>query len=242
MRVWGFRRTQRTDSDLSSGEHRLTTRERIRQSQFLADVQDGFPKRNRANARKLLLFSLMFILCIVLFALMLSLLPVEEFKDVCVAFGYPGVFLANFLSSMGVIFPTPPGSAVTIIVASAGDPLWAGIAAGIGGTLGEFTAYYIGYGGQRFLRFQDHHQYQVADRWMNNYGGAAITFCAFCPLFLFDFVGIAAGALKYPFHKFIFFSILGRVPRAIIEAYAGATFFEFLVEQSPDWINVPFVD
>ena len=243
MKIWGFWRTEGADSDQNSEEDLLASaRARLKNSQFLTDVQDTFPERNRANAKRLLLFLLIFLVYVAIFASLIVLLPVEDFEEFFEAFGYTGVFFANFFSSMGVILPTPPGSAVTIVVAAAEEPLWAGLAAGIGGTLGEFTAYYVGFGGERFLNLRERKQYEVADRWMNNYGGAAITFFAFFPLFIFDFIGIAAGALKYPFHKFMIFSLLGRVPRALIEAYAGATFIDLIAEQLPDWINVPFVD
>ncbi|MDY6833766.1 MAG: VTT domain-containing protein [Chloroflexota bacterium] len=196
----------------------------IRQSQFLTDVQESLPPVNRVSLKSVLIMLLLFILFLFLCALLLHFLPSpKQFER----YGYAGVFVANLLSSMGVIIPTPPGSVLTIAVAAAGHWYWAALAASAGGVLGEVTAYYVGYGGQRFLHLQNTERFQVAQRWMSRYGGLTITFFAFFPLFMFDFVGIAAGALKMPLSRFLFFCYLGRLPRAALEAYIGLVFFDW---------------
>jgi membrane protein YqaA with SNARE-associated domain len=119
--------------------------------------------------------------------------------------------------------------------------LLVGLLAGVAGTLGEFTAYWLGYGGERFIRFQDHRQYKVAERWMGRYGGLTVAFFALVPLFMFDFVGLAAGALRYPFKKFLIFCLIGRVPRCLIEAYVGQWILDDIMPHLPHWIHEPFI-
>jgi membrane protein YqaA with SNARE-associated domain len=106
--------------------------------------------------------------------------------------------------------------------------------------LGEITAYYVGYGGQKLIALQDSRRYRIAKGWMNHYGGIAITILAFVPMFIFDFVGIAAGALKYPVGKFLLFCYAGRLPRAFIEAYFGSELFKFVISYLPQWASTPF--
>jgi len=118
--------------------------------------------------------------------------------------------------------------------------MWVALAASLGGTLGEITAYYVGYGGQKFVAPESSQRYKMVEGWMNRYGGFAITIFAFLPMFIFDFVGIAAGALKYPLSKFLLFCYAGRVPRAFIEAYFGAELFKLAISYLPQWASTPF--
>ncbi|GAF84942.1 unnamed protein product, partial [marine sediment metagenome] len=64
-----------------------------------------------------------------------------DFKE----YEYLGAFLVAFISSITIFFPIP---GIVIILAIAADPAlnWAlvALAAGIGGGLGEFTAYLAG--------------------------------------------------------------------------------------------------
>jgi len=63
---------------------------------------------------------------------------------------------------------------------------------------------------------------------MRKYGGLTITVLAFLPLPVFDLAGVAAGALKMPVHKFLLYCALGKIPKMILVAYAGA--------YSVDWV------
>ena len=116
------------------------------------------------------------------------------------------------------------------------------LSASIGGTLGEVTAYSVGYGGKKLLHLQRYERYQTAERWMKRYGGLAIFTFALLPFFIFDFNGIAAGALRFPLRKFLLFCYLGRVPRAFIEAYFYTWILENIISYLPDWMSGPFVD
>ena len=241
MSIWGFwrKKTREPDCDSAPSSPQPSGNNTISASQFLSDVQESLPTVNRTNLRRLIIGIPIFIALLCLAALLVSLLHhVGNLEQ----WGYVGVFVANFVSSMGVIIGIPAGATVTIAVAGVQGPLLVGIVAGVGATLGEFTAYWFGYGGERFLRFKGYHQYAVAERWMGRYGGLTIVFFAFVPFFMFDFVGIAAGALRYPFKRFLIFCLIGRIPRCLIEAYAGKQFVDFIMPHLPHWISGPFVD
>jgi membrane protein YqaA with SNARE-associated domain len=245
MRNWVFR-SNGTTAD--SGDDSEATRKSrfngiIKQSQFLTDVQDSLPEASGANAKRLLVGLLLFFLCMLgLFVLLRVAYYYWEIQDT----GYAGVFLANFVFSSGVILPLPfsGGALVTIAVAGAGNPAFlVGLVAAVGGTLGEFTAYWLGRGGERFIHLRGSHQYEVAERWMGRYGGLTIVFFAFMPFFMFDFVGIAAGALRYPFTRFLVFCFVGRLPRCLLEAFVGMTIVDMIISQLPwlpEWIRAPF--
>ena len=200
-------------------------------SEFLADLREVVPRFSKGRVKVSLSLFAIFLFFVALSALLINFVPPFE------KYGYLGVFLANLLSSMGVIFPTPPGVALTATVAAARNPLWAALAASIGGTLGEITAYFVGYGGKRIFHLQRYQRYQTAEKWMQRYGGFAIFTFAFLPLFIFDFLGIAAGALRFPLKKFLLFCYLGRLPRALIEAYLYSWMLKHLVSYLPEWLN-----
>ena len=73
---------------------------------------------------------------------------------------------------------------------------------------------------------------------MKRHGGWAIFLFALFPFLIFDFVGIAAGMLRYPVRKFILYCWLGRLPRAFIECYVGATLLELVLARLPEWVNL----
>ena len=158
-----------------------------------------------------------------------------EFEDLFNRFGYTGVFIAYLLCSMGVFISIPPAFALAVGVtaASTGNLFWVVVIATAGTTLGELTAYYVGYGGRRFLNLQETSKYEIVERWMQRYGGLGITFFAFVPFFMFDFVGIVSGALRYPLPKFLLFCALGRIPRQFIEIVVGTALLELILEQIP---------
>ena len=241
MKIWGFRREAAADSDFVSEGELVSTGEDggEKRSRFLSDVQESLPEANRANAKRLAIGIALFLLSLALVWLALS--AVYRYWDVENT-GYLGVLIANFVSSMGVMIPLPfsAGTTVTIAVAGVSPPLLVGLVAAVGGTLGEFTAYWLGYGGERVIHFRGHPKYEVAERWMARRGGLAIAVFAFLPFFMFDFVAVAAGALGYPFHKFMIFCFIGRLPRGLLEAFLGVTIWDWVSPHLPEWMTAPF--
>jgi uncharacterized membrane protein YdjX (TVP38/TMEM64 family) len=103
------------------------------------------------------------------------------------------------------------------------DPLWLGIWAGLGATLGELSGYLAGYSGQAVIENQKRYDQLVG--WMDKNGPLTVMILAFIPNPLFDLAGMIAGILKMPVVRFLFFAMLGKIPKMLITAYAGAGVF-----------------
>jgi len=149
-----------------------------------------------------------------------------EFKE----YKYLGAFLVGLISSMTIIFPIP-GIAATVALALDPSLNWAlvAMAAAVGGSLGESTAYLAGYGGTVVIAPEHSKWYKRAEKWMGRYGGATIFIFSLTWL-TFDIAGIAAGALRFPFWKFLLATLAGRLPRSLLECYLAIKGWEMLSE------------
>jgi len=132
--------------------------------------------------------------------------------------GYLGAFIANLASSATIIVPVP-GIALTFVLGDVWNPLVIGLVSGLGAGLGELTGYAAGYSGRDLL--QENRLYSRVSGWVERRAAVFIVIFAFIPNPVFDLVGIAAGALRYPVMRFLLFCILGKVARCILVAYAG---------------------
>jgi membrane protein YqaA with SNARE-associated domain len=210
---------------------------------FITDLQEAIPRVTPRRVRALLLLMAMSAACLALLVVLLHVIPQVQLAGL-MKYDYLGVFLSNLVPSLSVIVPAHlffPGQAVNVVVASAGASLlWVAVIAALGSTLGEVTSYYVGYGGQRLLKLERFGRYRTAERWMKRRGWLAVVTFAFLPLFIFDFAGIAAGALRLSLPKFLLFTYLGRLPRAIIEVYFYTWIFHNILSQLPHWVSSPF--
>ena len=134
-------------------------------------------------------------------------------------YGYLGAFLISLLSSATIILPVP-GIAVIFALGATYDPYLVGLAAGAGSALGELSGYMAGYSGQGVFRKSK--TYLRMEHWMERRGSLVIFVLAFVPNPIFDLAGAAAGILRYPVWKFLLFCFLGKTPRSILVAFAGA--------------------
>jgi len=150
----------------------------------------------------------------------------EEFEQ----YGYLGAFLVAFICSSTVIFPAP---GFVVIWALAASPAFSwslvALASGVGGALGEFTSYLAGYGGAVVIHPEQSKWYKRAEYWMRRHGSATIFIFSITWL-PFDFVGIAAGALRFPFWKFLLANAAGRLPRTFLGCYLAYLGWELLPE------------
>ena len=143
----------------------------------------------------------------------------EEFA----VYGYPGIFVLAFLANATVLLPAP-GIAVVFAMGGVFNPLLVGLAAGAGGALGEFSGYLAGFSGQAVVEHASIYQRMVA--WMRRYGDFTILAMAAFPNPFFDLTGMAAGMLKMPFWRFLFWTWLGVTIKMLAFAYLGATSLE----------------
>lgn len=141
------------------------------------------------------------------------------------SYGYAGAFIISALSSASIVVPLPGW----IFIATLGailDPLWVGIASGLGGTLGEMTGYVLGYGSR--LAVERNNLYLKMVGWMRRWGGLTIFVLSLIPNPIFDIAGATAGLLRYPLWKFTIFGAAGRIPKHILFAYSGSWGMNYL--------------
>lgn len=132
------------------------------------------------------------------------------------AVGYPGIFLLSLLGSVSMVLPVPGlisvcGASVVL------DPFLVGIVAGAGETIGEASGYAVGYGGGSVV--ERHRAYPKVKRWMEERGVLVIFAFSAVPNPVFDFVGVAAGAVRYPLLRFFGIVLLGKVLKGVVVAY-----------------------
>ena len=171
---------------------------------------------------QILAFIFLLGLTVVLVILVRNYLDLKAFLP----YGYLGIFILNLLCSLTIIFPVP-GEAINIGAAGILNPFWIGMVAATGGTLGELSGYYAGYLGRRVILDEYLSKYQKAELWMKRYGSLIVFVFALFPFLIFDLVGLAAGALRFPLWKLLLACWAGRVIRSIAGAYLGWGIFHF---------------
>jgi len=143
-------------------------------------------------------------------------------------YAYGVVLVVSMLTSATVIIPAFSVLPLAIAVAATFNPLWVALAMAVGGTMGETTAYLVGYLGGKTVAQAQSQGYLRAERWMRRWGIWAVFLVSAVPLMVYDLIGIAAGALRLPVWKFWVFTFSGRFPRAIVEVYTGGKIFQWI--------------
>ncbi len=164
----------------------------------------------RRNYLALLMFLMMLGVTIALFA----------FKDQLGKmgnYGYLGTFLVSLFTNASIVLPLP-NILMIIPLGATFNPLYIGLAAGIGGAIGEMTAYIAGYSGHKI--WHDNQKYLQAGVWLKKWGMWIIFVFAVAPMPI-DVMGLAAGNLRLPLLKYFVPCWLGKTIKYIILAYAG---------------------
>lgn len=133
-------------------------------------------------------------------------------------YGYAAVFLVGLVSNATVILPVP-GLALSSIMGGVFNPFVVGVVGGVGQALGEMTGYMAGYSGQTLI--DENSTYNRLTRWMQRHGIWPIFILAAIPNPVFDISGMAAGALRFPWWKFLLACTAGKVVKNIAFALAG---------------------
>lgn len=145
--------------------------------------------------------------------------------DKFAVFGYPGIFLIVLISYATILVPVP-GLAIVFAMSGMFNPLGVALAAALGGAAGELSGYLAGFSGRAVI--ENWKRYEKITAWVQKYGGPAILVLAAIPNPFFDVVGIAAGVLKMPIHKFFLWVLPGQIIKMMIIAYAGSLSLEWL--------------
>lgn len=131
--------------------------------------------------------------------------------------GYGAVAAVVLLASGGLVVPVPH-LLTTCGAATALNPAAVAIIAGLVGTVGELTGYFLGYGGSAVL--ERRRFYHRVEGWMRKRGWLILFLISAVPNPLFDVAGIAAGALRYPLWRYFVFVGLGKLVKFFVVAYA----------------------
>jgi membrane protein YqaA with SNARE-associated domain len=145
------------------------------------------------------------------------------------AYGYLGAFVISIIFNATVILPVGNMLIMVTLATTLPSPALVGIAGGAGAAIGEITGYVAGRSGRGLLNKS--HLYGRVEQWVKRWGDLTIFVLSVAPL-IFDLVGIAAGAVRYSFWRFLLFCWLGRtVFYVTLTLLAGMGLREVI----PDW-------
>lgn len=145
------------------------------------------------------------------------------------SYGYLGAFVISILGSATIIVPVPSLAVVFALGGVLKYPLLVGIAAGMGEPLGELTGYMAGVGGRKALKSSQNPLYTRVQEWMRRRGFLALFAMAAVPNPIFDLIGAAAGALRYPLWKFLLVCWAGKTVKGLMVSFAGAWGLQFVL-------------
>ena len=155
------------------------------------------------------------ILALVIAAIVAALLLRDNFGANQV--GYGAVALSALVASAGLLIPVP-ALATACATAIFLNPFFVGLIAGTAESVGELSGYYLGYTGRDVLaRSRFYHRLET---WMRRRGWLLLFVVSLVPNPIFDVVGIAAGALRYPILGFLAVVWVGKVLKFLAFAYA----------------------
>jgi len=177
-----------------------------------------------------LAISITIALCIVAIFYKDELMNLEQLAS----FGLVGVLVVSFIAGSTfsiTAIPVPYWLLVFTLPSFIADqwgilaPVWVGLLAGLGASLGQFITFMIGYGGRTISerittkfssRFYDR-AIGVAER----HGSLAVFLMSLIPNPIHLPMSIAIATLHYPPHKFFLFSFLGTGLKSLILAFCG---------------------
>ena len=133
-------------------------------------------------------------------------------------YGYLGVFLISILGS-AVIFVPIPSLPVVFLMGMILNPWLVGLMVGLGEPIGEIPTYIAGRSGR--VTVKKRRFFNKPIDWMKRRGSMVLFFFALLPNPTFDIASAAAGALHYPFWKYLFMLFLGKTVKGLLIAFAG---------------------
>lgn len=148
---------------------------------------------------------------------------IQQFRQ----YGYPGIFLISLIGNASIALPIP-SLAVTFTMGAVLNWVIVGLVAGIGEALGESTGYLAGLGGSAIIENQK--IYQRMKYYMEHHGMLTVFILSAVPNPIIDLAGIAAGASRYGYHKFLFACWVGKTIKTLLFAFAGANSITWLLQ------------
>ena len=152
----------------------------------------------------------------------------QIFKDL-EGYGYAGIFVISVVLNATIIIPISVMAIVSSMGAVLPSPLLVGLIAGVGAGIGEMTAYLAGRAGRGLLAKSS--VYTRVEKWVKRWGWIAVFLLSVFP-FVFDVVGIIAGAMRMPWWRFWLACWAGRTVSYVTVAYVGSVILTLI-----PWFN-----
>ncbi|RLE65618.1 MAG: hypothetical protein DRJ47_04605 [Thermoprotei archaeon] len=139
-------------------------------------------------------------------------MDIAEFLKVLVQqWGYLGAFIVSVIGNAIPFFPVPYLIAIVLLATSKSiNPIFLGIAGGLGGGVGKLVTYYIGKFTGTLVYKGDERQLIALKRLLGNYGALAAFIMAATPS-PDDAVLVVLGAIEYNLKKFFIAVTLGKI-------------------------------
>jgi membrane protein YqaA with SNARE-associated domain len=141
-------------------------------------------------------------------------------------YGYPGAFIISVIFNATLILPAGNMLIQMTLGATILSPVLVGLVSGAGAAVGETTGYIAGRSGRGLLVKSK--MYGKVENWLKKWGALTIFVFSVIP-FVFDLVGIAAGALRFSFWKFFLACMLGRMVLYVTMICLAAQGYEWMV-------------
>ncbi len=154
----------------------------------------------------------------------------SRFVIACISrFGYSGILLTMAIESACIPLPSEIIMPFSGYLVSTGQFTMLGVtlAGAVGNVVGSIAAYYAGiWGGRPFVErygpyvLVSHRDLDLADRWFQKYGEAAVFFSRMLPV-VRTFISLPAGIARMNVPRFVLFTFLGALPWCYLLAYVG---------------------
>jgi membrane protein DedA with SNARE-associated domain len=141
-------------------------------------------------------------------------------------YGILGLFISVMLMNASILLPLP----ADLVIFSAGalsngsllfNPLVIGLVAGLAASIGELTAWAVGYETDKLVLKKRHGAtYQKVESMFKDFGFVGIAVFSLLP-FPHDVIGLFAGAVRYDVVKYFTATLIGKTVRCVLLAYAG---------------------
>lgn len=146
------------------------------------------------------------------------------------SYGYAAMFICMVLENANIPVPSEVvlGFAGFLISQNVFEFWTTFIVACAAGVTGSIISYWLGvYGGRPLLLkygkyiFFNEHKFNMAEKMFNKYGGIAVVICRCLPG-VRTFISFPAGVARYPFVRFVLYTIIGTIPWTLLLVWAGS--------------------
>ncbi len=157
--------------------------------------------------------------------ILIAYLNNPDFFDELKGYGYLGAFVISIILNGTLLLPVSNVAVMIAIGATVSFPWLVGIAGSTGAVIGEMTGYIAGRSGRGLLARSK--VYNRVEGWVRKWGWLAVFILSIVP-FLFDIVGIIAGALRMPVWRFMLACWAGRTIFYVFAVWTGSSILKFL--------------